>query len=73
MKVMQTFKPVKSKTRMEYKKSSFMRKPKLINVLPLYKIHEIKKYLIKKYNFARCTSKIYEEAMCEFKFFFASS
>ena len=47
MKVMQTFKLVKSKIEKAYQKSSFMRKPKLINVLPSYRIGEIKTCLIK--------------------------
>ena len=34
MKVMQTFKLIKSKNQTTYQKSSFMKKPKLFNVLP---------------------------------------
>ena len=41
---MQTFKPVKSKIETTYQKSSFMRKSKLINLLPSLRIGEIKKF-----------------------------
>ena len=47
MEVMQTFTPVKSKIETTYQKSSFMRKTKLINVFPSWRIGEIKKCLIK--------------------------
>ena len=42
-------------------------KPKLMNVLLSYRIGGIKKILIKKCNFAPCTSKIYEEASLQFQ------
>ena len=45
-----------------------MRKSKLLNVLPSWRIDEIKKFLIEKCNFAPCISKIDEEAPCEFQF-----
>ena len=37
---MQKFKPVQSKIKATYKKSSFMRKPRLINVLYSYRTRE---------------------------------
>ena len=45
-----------------------MKKPRLINALPLQSIDEIKKCLIKKCNFALCINKIDEETMCQFQF-----
>ena len=47
MKVMQTFQPVRIKIKITYEKSSFMRKPTLITVLPSYRMSRIKKCLIK--------------------------
>ena len=44
---MQTFKPVKSKIKTTYQQSSIIRKSKLINVLPSYRISEINKCLRK--------------------------
>ena len=63
MKVMQTFEPLKSKIETIYQKSSFLRKPTLINVLPSQRIGEIRKCLIRKV-IAPCMSKIDEEEPC---------
>ena len=41
MKVFQTFKPVKSKIKTTYLKSFFLKKSRLINVLPSQRIDEI--------------------------------
>ena len=65
MKVTQTFKTAKFKIETTYQKSSFMRKPKLINVhRELVKL----KMFDKKCNFAPCISKINEKAQSEFQF-----
>ena len=46
IKVMQSFKHVESQIETMYQKSSFMRKPRLIDVLPSLRIREGKKCLI---------------------------
>ena len=47
MEIMQTFKPLNSKIETTYQKSSFTKKPKLINILPSQRIGEIKKCSVK--------------------------
>ena len=69
MKVMQTFKSVKSKIKITYQKYSSMRKliVRLINVRPLsIENRWNQEGLIKKCNFALCLIKIDGDAMCEF-------
>ena len=45
--VLTTFKIVKSEMELMYRKVVFVRKPKLINVIPHRKFCEIKKYMVK--------------------------
>ena len=51
-----------------YRNASFVRKPKLINVLPHRKISKTKKSKIKKCSFAQvlCVRKMDEEIICDF-------
>ena len=65
---MQKLKPVNSKIKTTYQKSSFIRQPRLINVFRSKIIGGIKKCLIKNVALHVASVKIDEGAMCKLQF-----
>ena len=68
MKVLQTFELLNSEIKTAFRKTFFIRKPRLINAPSQKKTCEIKKRRTKKCYIELCISKIDKEAMCKFQF-----